>query len=70
MPEPEVRVFPKKPLVDAFTCDLLSPTVFEKLGMDTFVKLSTNFYRRVYADSGENAWFREMFKDSTIEQGS
>jgi len=37
--------------------------LYERLGYDTFVKLSTNFYNNVYNDDEE--WFREIFANST-----
>ncbi|XP_039159894.1 two-on-two hemoglobin-3-like [Eucalyptus grandis] len=40
--------------------------LFEKLGLPTFVNLSTNFYTRVYDD--EEEWFRSIFADSKKEE--
>lgn len=37
--------------------------LYEKLGFDTFVKLSTNFYNEVYND--DQQWFRSIFANST-----
>jgi truncated hemoglobin YjbI/stress-induced morphogen len=39
--------------------------LYEKLGKDAIVRLSTSFYDRVYAD--EQAWFRELFASSAKE---
>jgi truncated hemoglobin YjbI len=49
---------------DAFMIDQVN--LFERLGKDVFVKLSTEFYTRVYSDSKE-PWFAEIFKGSTID---
>lgn len=40
--------------------------LFERLGEAAIVKLSTNFYNRVYAD--EESWFRNIFKGRSIEE--
>jgi len=42
---------------DPFRCD--QTNIYEQLGHDKFVKLSTLFYTRVYSSSNEG--FREMF---------
>ncbi|XP_061339362.1 two-on-two hemoglobin-3-like [Gastrolobium bilobum] len=39
--------------------------LFHKLGLQTFVNLSTNFYNRVYDD--EEEWFRSIFANSEKE---
>ncbi|GAB2223087.1 hypothetical protein Droror1_Dr00017224 [Drosera rotundifolia] len=49
---------------DAFAIDETS--LFEKLGLDTFIALSTNFYNRVYDDE-EEEWFRAIFAKSKKE---
>eukprot|EP00897_Mesotaenium_endlicherianum_P002444 jgi/Mesen1/2227/ME000152S01311 len=46
---------------EAFKIDEVN--LYERLGHDTFVKLSTNFYDRVYAD--EEQWFRSIFANAT-----
>ncbi|EFJ07410.1 hypothetical protein SELMODRAFT_133662 [Selaginella moellendorffii] len=46
---------------DAFEIDEIN--LYKKLGHETFVKLSTNFYNRVYADDEE--WFRSIFANSS-----
>jgi truncated hemoglobin YjbI len=48
---------------DAFALDEVN--LFQRLGLDTFVKLSTKFYTRVYDDDQE--WFRKIFANSTKE---
>ncbi|KAF8034810.1 hypothetical protein BT93_C0971 [Corymbia citriodora subsp. variegata] len=49
---------------DAFAID--GTKLFEKLGLPTFVNLSTNFYTRVYDD--EEEWFRSIFANSKKEE--
>lgn len=46
----------------AFALDTLSPSLYARLGHDTFVALSTEFYNRVYAD--EETWFADIFATS------
>ncbi|GAB4837366.1 Two-on-two hemoglobin-3 [Ancistrocladus abbreviatus] len=48
---------------DAFAID--ETNLFEKLGLQTFINLSTNFYNRVYDD--EEEWFRSIFANSKKE---
>ncbi|CAK9182720.1 unnamed protein product [Ilex paraguariensis] len=48
---------------DAFAID--ETNLFEKLGLQTFINLSTNFYNRVYDD--EEEWFRSIFGNSRKE---
>ncbi|GAB4837371.1 Two-on-two hemoglobin-3 [Ancistrocladus abbreviatus] len=48
---------------DAFAID--ETNLFEKLGLQTFINLSTNFYDRVYDD--EEEWFRSIFANSKKE---
>ncbi|CAH2077168.1 unnamed protein product [Thlaspi arvense] len=48
---------------DAFAID--DSNLFEKLGLQSFINLSTNFYTRVYDD--EEEWFRSIFSDSKKE---
>ncbi|KAK3030687.1 hypothetical protein RJ639_034863 [Escallonia herrerae] len=48
---------------DAFAID--ETNLFEKLGLPTFICLSTNFYTRVYDD--EEEWFRSIFANSRKE---
>lgn len=48
---------------DAFAID--NTNLFQKLGLQTFVNLSTNFYNRVYDD--EEEWFRSIFANSNKE---
>uniref|UniRef100_A0A7S3LSX9 Globin n=1 Tax=Aplanochytrium stocchinoi TaxID=215587 RepID=A0A7S3LSX9_9STRA len=45
---------------EAFALDKLEPSLYERLKHDTFVKLSTEFYNRVYSDTG-SPWFLEIF---------
>lgn len=40
--------------------------LYEKLGFDTFVQLSTNFYTNVYSD--EQQWFRSIFANATKDE--
>ncbi|XP_015945906.1 two-on-two hemoglobin-3 isoform X2 [Arachis duranensis] len=40
--------------------------LFQKLGLQTFINLSTNFYDRVYND--EEEWFRSIFGKSKKEE--
>jgi len=40
--------------------------LYERLGPETFKKLSANFYTRVFHD--EEQWFRNIFKASTMEE--
>ncbi|KXS19376.1 hypothetical protein M427DRAFT_52814 [Gonapodya prolifera JEL478] len=47
------------PLDEAFVIDD-KPSVYQTIGHRTFVRLSTEFYNRVYEDS-EQAWFRDIF---------
>ncbi|KAJ7554395.1 hypothetical protein O6H91_06G138300 [Diphasiastrum complanatum] len=49
---------------DAFAIDEVN--LYQKLGHQTFVNLSTEFYNRVYAD--EEPWFRSIFANSTKEE--
>ncbi|XP_030543113.1 two-on-two hemoglobin-3 [Rhodamnia argentea] len=49
---------------DAFAID--GTNLFQKLGLPTFVNLSTNFYTRVYDD--EEEWFRSIFANSKKEE--
>ncbi|KAI4316165.1 hypothetical protein L6164_024171 [Bauhinia variegata] len=48
---------------DAFAID--ETNLFQKLGLQTFINLSTNFYNRVYDD--EEEWFRSIFASSKKE---
>ncbi|PIN00998.1 hypothetical protein CDL12_26498 [Handroanthus impetiginosus] len=49
---------------DAFAID--ETNLYEKLGLQTFINLSTNFYNRVYDD--EEEWFRSIFANSKKEE--
>ncbi|XP_030452443.1 two-on-two hemoglobin-3 [Syzygium oleosum] len=49
---------------DAFAID--GTNLFQKLGLPTFINLSTNFYSRVYDDGEE--WFRSIFANSKKEE--
>jgi truncated hemoglobin YjbI len=49
---------------DAFAIDEVN--LYQRLGRDPFVKLSTNFYNRVYED--EQQWFRSIFANSRKEE--
>ncbi|GLT55454.1 hypothetical protein SLA2020_285740 [Shorea laevis] len=49
---------------DAFAID--TTNLFQKLGLQTFINLSTNFYNRVYDD--EEEWFRSIFASSKKEE--
>ncbi|XP_051136864.1 two-on-two hemoglobin-3 [Andrographis paniculata] len=49
---------------DAFAID--GTNLYEKLGLQTFINLSTNFYNRVYDDE-EEEWFRSIFANSKKE---
>ncbi|KAK4274316.1 hypothetical protein QN277_017554 [Acacia crassicarpa] len=51
------------PTSDAFAVD--DSNLFHKLGLQSFVNLSTNFYNRVYDD--EEEWFRSIFANSKKE---
>ncbi|XP_022854563.1 two-on-two hemoglobin-3-like [Olea europaea var. sylvestris] len=48
---------------DAFAID--QTNLYQKLGLQTFINLSTNFYNRVYDD--EEEWFRSIFANSRKE---
>lgn len=48
---------------DAFAIDEVN--LYSKLGHETFVKLSTEFYNRVYADDDQS--FRSIFSNSNKE---
>ncbi|XP_062023050.1 two-on-two hemoglobin-3 [Rosa rugosa] len=48
---------------DAFAID--DTNLFQKLGLQAFVNLSTDFYTRVYDD--EQEWFRSIFANSKKE---
>ncbi|CAO2820410.1 unnamed protein product [Amaranthus hypochondriacus] len=48
---------------DAFAID--DTNLFRKLGLQTLIDLSTNFYSRVYDD--EEEWFRSIFANSKKE---
>ncbi|WRX35417.1 Truncated hemoglobin - like 1 [Theobroma cacao] len=50
--------------VDAFAID--DTNLFQKLGLQTFINLSTNFYTRVYDE--EEEWFRSIFANSKKEE--
>ncbi|CAM6121110.1 unnamed protein product [Calypogeia fissa] len=49
---------------DAFAIDEVN--LYQRLGQDAFVQLSTNFYNRVYDD--ENEWFKSIFANSSKEE--
>ncbi|CAK9225366.1 unnamed protein product [Sphagnum troendelagicum] len=49
---------------DAFAIDEVN--LYQRLGRDPFVKLSTNFYNRVYED--EQQWFQSIFANSPKEE--
>jgi len=49
---------------DAFLIDEVN--LFERLGKETFTKLSTRFYDLVYSDDA-NPWFRNIFASSKKE---
>lgn len=49
---------------DAFAID--ETNLFRKLGLQTFINLSTNFYTRVFDD--EEEWFRSIFANSNKEE--
>ncbi|RDY05464.1 Two-on-two hemoglobin-3 [Mucuna pruriens] len=51
------------PTDDAFAID--DTNLFQKLGLQAFINLSTNFYNRVYDD--EEEWFRSIFANSEKE---
>jgi len=40
--------------------------LYDRLGFDTFVQLSTNFYNNVYSD--EQQWFRGIFANATKDE--
>ncbi|KAL6216437.1 hypothetical protein ACLB2K_009660 [Fragaria x ananassa] len=48
---------------DAFAID--ETNIFQKLGLQAFINLSTDFYTRVYED--EQEWFRSIFANSKKE---
>ncbi|XP_050364351.1 two-on-two hemoglobin-3 [Argentina anserina] len=48
---------------DAFAID--DTNLFQKLGLQAFINLSTDFYTRVYDD--EQEWFRSIFANSKKE---
>lgn len=50
---------------EAFSID--ETNLFQKLGLQTFINLSTNFYNRVYDDE-EEEWFRLIFANSKKEE--
>ncbi|XP_050227842.1 two-on-two hemoglobin-3 [Mercurialis annua] len=50
---------------DALAID--ATNLFEKLGLQAFINLSTNFYNRVYEDE-EEEWFRLIFANSKKEE--
>ncbi|CAN0907056.1 Two-on-two hemoglobin-3 [Linum grandiflorum] len=50
---------------DAFAID--QTNLFQKLGLQTFIDLSTNFYNRVYDDK-EEEWFRSIFANSKKDE--
>ncbi|XVE97531.1 hypothetical protein REPUB_Repub03eG0027400 [Reevesia pubescens] len=52
-------------VADAFAID--DTNLFQKLGLQTFINLSTNFYTRVYDDE-EEEWFRSIFANSKKEE--
>uniref|UniRef100_A0A2P2JC83 Uncharacterized protein MANES_03G064300 n=1 Tax=Rhizophora mucronata TaxID=61149 RepID=A0A2P2JC83_RHIMU len=49
---------------DAFAID--NTNLFQNLGLQSFVNLSTNFYNRVFDD--EEEWFRSIFAGSKKEE--
>ncbi|KAJ7958606.1 Two-on-two hemoglobin-3 [Quillaja saponaria] len=49
---------------DAFSID--DTNLFQKLSLQAFINLSTNFYNRVYDD--EEEWFRSIFVNSKKEE--
>ncbi|XP_077233427.1 hemoglobin 3 [Tasmannia lanceolata] len=51
------------PSNDAFAID--TTNLYQSLGLQTFINLSTNFYNRVYDDQEE--WFRSIFANSVKE---
>ncbi|XP_031261105.1 two-on-two hemoglobin-3 [Pistacia vera] len=53
--------------VDAANAFAIDDTnLFQKLGLQTFINLSTNFYNRVFDDDEE--WFRSIFAGSKKEE--
>mmetsp|Transcript_22405 Transcript_22405/g.43953 ORF Transcript_22405/g.43953 Transcript_22405/m.43953 type:complete len:189 (-) Transcript_22405:239-805(-) len=50
---------------DAFIIDEVN--LFERLGLNTFVALSTNFYNAVY-DDNDAPWFKDIFATSDKEE--
>ncbi|KAF6169592.1 hypothetical protein GIB67_003960 [Kingdonia uniflora] len=50
---------------DAFSID--TTNLYNKLGTQSFINLSTNFYNRVYGDDKEE-WFRSIFANSNKEE--
>ncbi|XP_004498545.1 group 2 truncated hemoglobin 3-2 [Cicer arietinum] len=52
------------PTAQAFSID--DTNLFNKLGLQTFINLSTNFYTRVYDDDEE--WFRSIFANSNKQE--
>jgi truncated hemoglobin YjbI len=50
---------------EGYLIDRLVPNVWERLGQERFIALSTAFYERVYADA-EDALFRAQFADRPI----
>ncbi|GAQ77952.1 hemoglobin-like protein [Klebsormidium nitens] len=54
------------PLDEAFQVDAVN--LYERLGHQVFIDLSTNFYTRVYDD--KETWFRDIFANSTREHAT
>jgi len=52
-------------LQDAFSIDEVN--IYQKIGHGAFVKLSTEFYNRVFKDEKE-PWFKEIFIGSSKEE--
>lgn len=49
---------------DAFSIDEVN--VYDRIGQAAFIKLSTEFYNRVYSDKEQ--WFKDIFAGSTKEE--
>ena len=49
---------------DSVVAETLSPSIYDRIGENGFLKLSELFYNRVFEDK-ENPWFLNIFSSST-----
>lgn len=52
---------------ESLEAEKLEPTLYERIGHDGFVQLTTSFYDKVFDDK-ETAWFVNIFSSSTKQE--